>query len=84
MNSYQSEHECAARYSPLTGGSAHRSIQRYEGHRMDNFPRNFRDNLRVSRGTLFVAAVIVAALILGLMAAYSAFDLGSVLPKRGP
>jgi hypothetical protein len=51
---------------------------------MDNFPRNFRDNLRASRSALFYAAVIVAALIIGLMAAYSAFDLGSILPKRRP
>ena len=35
---------------------------------MDNFPRNFRDNLRASRSALFYAAVIVAALIIGLMA----------------
>ena len=51
---------------------------------MDNFPRNFRENLRVSRGALFLAAVVVAALLVGLMAAYSAFDLGSILPKRRP
>ena len=49
---------------------------------MDNFPRNFRDNLRVSRSALFLAAVVVVALMVGLMAAYSAFDLGSILPKR--
>ena len=62
--------------------------QRYnrcnESRRMDNFPRNFRENLRVSRGALLLAAVVVVALIIGLMAAYSAFDLGSILPKRRP
>jgi hypothetical protein len=51
---------------------------------MDNLPRNFRDNLRFSSRGLFLAAVVVAALIIGLMAAYSAFDLGSILPKRRP
>jgi hypothetical protein len=51
---------------------------------MDNLPRNFRDNLRFSSRGLFLAAVVVAALIIGLMAAYSAFDLGSILPKLRP
>jgi len=66
------------------GKPAHRNIPCNESRLMDNFPRNFRDNLRVSRGALFLAAVVVAALLVGLMAAYSAFDLGSILPKRRP
>jgi hypothetical protein len=65
-------------------GLARRTSNATKGRLMDNFPRSFRDNLRVSRGALFFAAVIVAALIVGLMAAYSAFDLGSILPKRRP
>jgi hypothetical protein len=64
------------------GGTGPSHIQRNESRLMDNFPRNFRDNLRVSRSGLFLAAVVVAALIIGLMAVYSAFDLGSILPKR--
>jgi len=68
----------------LPMGPARPQPQRNESRLMDNLPRNFRDNLRFSSGRLFVAAVVVAALIIGLMAAYSAFDLGSILPKRRP
>jgi len=51
---------------------------------MDKFPRNYRDNLRVSRGSLIVAALVIAALIIALVAAYSVFNLGAALPKRRP
>jgi len=33
---------------------------------------------------LFLVAAIIAGLIIGLVAAYSFFDLGHVLPKRPP
>ena len=49
---------------------------------MGNLRRNFADNLRVSRRGLFLAAGIVATFIIALMAAYCAFDLGALLPKR--
>jgi hypothetical protein len=51
---------------------------------MTRFPRNFADNLRTSRGTLLAGAIVVAVLMIALMAAYSAFDLGSLLPNRRP
>jgi hypothetical protein len=51
---------------------------------MDRFTRNPRDNLQVSRGSLIVASLVIAALIIALVAAYSFFDLGAVLPKRRP
>jgi hypothetical protein len=51
---------------------------------MEQFPRNFRTNLRFSNRTLIAAAVAIAALFAVLMAAYNAFDLGAVLPKRRP
>jgi hypothetical protein len=51
---------------------------------MDRFPRNFADNLRTSRGTLLVAAIVVAVLVISLMAAYSVFDLGSLVANRRP
>jgi hypothetical protein len=51
---------------------------------MEQFHRNFRDNLRVTPRTLLVAAVVVGALFVILMAAYTAFDLGAALPKRRP
>jgi hypothetical protein len=49
---------------------------------MERFRRNFRGNLRVSNRGLLVAAVIIAMLFLFLVVAYSAFDLGAILPKR--
>ena len=49
---------------------------------MDRFTRNLRDNLRVSRGMLVVAAVVVALLFLVLVVAYTTFDLGAALPRR--
>jgi hypothetical protein len=51
---------------------------------MVRFPRNFRDNLRVSSRLLLIAAVVVALLFLALVVAYSAFDLGATLPRRRP
>jgi hypothetical protein len=51
---------------------------------MARFPRNFADNLRTSRGTLLAAAIAVAILMIALLTAYSAFDLGSLLPNRRP
>jgi hypothetical protein len=48
---------------------------------MDRFPRQFRDNLRVTSRTLFIAAVIVAALFLVLVLAYSTFDLGAFFAR---
>jgi hypothetical protein len=51
---------------------------------MDRFPRNFRDNLRVSTRTLLVAAVLVALTFLALVVAYTAFDLSATLPRRRP
>ena len=66
------------------GNQPARNHQCNESRLMDNLPRNFRDNLRFSNRGLFLAAVVVAALIIGVMAAYSAFDLGSILPKRRP
>jgi hypothetical protein len=43
---------------------------------MDRFHRNFRDNLRATRGTLVIAAAIVAALLLLLGLVYSLFHVG--------
>jgi hypothetical protein len=48
---------------------------------MDRFPRNFRDNLRVSGRTMLIAGLIIAALFVALVLAYSALDLGAVLPR---
>jgi hypothetical protein len=51
---------------------------------MDRFPRNLRDNLRVSSRTLLGAAVVIVLLFLVLIIAYTAFDLGAALPRRRP
>jgi len=41
---------------------------------MDRFPRNFRDNLRVSGRTMLIAGLIIAALFIALVLVYLAFD----------
>lgn len=51
---------------------------------MEQFPRNFRDNLRVTIRSLLIAAVVVAGVIVVVVLAYAAFDLGTVLPNRRP
>ena len=51
---------------------------------MRKFTRNLHDNLRVSRSGLLKAALIIVVLILLLVVLYTAFDLGTVLPKRRP
>jgi hypothetical protein len=53
---------------------------------MAHFPRNFRDTLLRSANTrtLLIAALIVAALFVVLVIAYTAFDFGGVLPRRRP
>jgi hypothetical protein len=49
---------------------------------MDPFPRNFRNNLRVSPRGLLIAGAIIAMLFLLLVIVYTTFDLGAVLSKR--
>jgi hypothetical protein len=51
---------------------------------MERFRRNFRDILAgtATPRTLLIAAVIIAVLFATLVVAYSAFDLGTVLPRR--
>jgi hypothetical protein len=53
---------------------------------MVRFPRSFRDTLlrTATTRTLLVAAIVVAALFVVLVVAYTAFDFGAVLPRRHP
>src|SRR5215467_7107125 len=51
---------------------------------MAQFPKNFRDSLRVSGSGLLTAALVITVLIFLLVAAYTVFDLSAVLPKRRP
>jgi hypothetical protein len=51
---------------------------------MEQFPRNFRDNFRVTNRMLIVAAVVIVVLFVVLVTSYTAFDLEAVLPKRRP
>jgi hypothetical protein len=51
---------------------------------MADFPRNFRDNLRVNGRRIVIAAIGIAILFAVLVVTYSLFDLGTVLPKRRP
>ena len=51
---------------------------------MEQFPRNVHDYLRVTLRSLFIAAVVVAGVIVVLGLAYAAFDLEAVLPNRRP
>jgi hypothetical protein len=51
---------------------------------MDRFTRNYWDHLRTSPQALIIASLVIVALFLILLAAYTALDLGPVLPKRRP